>query len=588
MKRPTSTRVLLPLGLAILAAIAIGIPPVVTAEESDGLVTVQARILQDGAPVNANLDLRFEIYDAATAGTRLWFEDQTGVEVRNGILSAQLGDVTPLGGIFGDDVDPGVSTKDRYVAILLGGSEIVPRVQLTAVPYTLHAGVATVTSTIYNPSGADLDLAGLDGRYVDDAAELAGAGLEDDGSAGLGRLRIAAAAAGNGLTGGAGSALAVGDANKGVQVNGADLQVDASEIAGDGLEQTTGAGNEHLLAVDGDHVDIDWNPSNYTPSAAPTEAADVDDLTAHLQGIDTALGSGGGTGTTLPHVAGGRISLASTSSVTTSDTTSDTLYYVRHPGAGNHLALYDGTSSWSYVNIPVSPVSATSTSLTAANNYDVFAYDSSGLTLELVAWTSDTVRATDLVVQDGVYLKTGALTRRYLGTIRTISSTGTKFTETESARLVWNAHNQVTRADFTDETINSWTNAGNGTWSAINLSGGASAFRREFVFGTVGASVTATQSLVHGYAYSHAIALDSTSVVDRNTTSFGVHVIGHLNDQSAAHYAGAPGIGYHYLQGVETTYHSSVTITAYGAHNAPTIGSGWVAMQSGLRTVLQN
>lgn len=46
-----------------------------------------------------------------------------------------------------------------------------------------------------------------------------------------------------------GNTIFVGDANKGVQVNANDVQVDASEIAGDGLEQTSGAGNEHLLKV---------------------------------------------------------------------------------------------------------------------------------------------------------------------------------------------------------------------------------------------------------------------------------------------------------------------------------------------------
>jgi hypothetical protein len=58
--------------------------------------------------------------------------------------------------------------------------------------------------------------------------------------------------AGTGLSGGGSGAtptLNVGDVNKGVQVNADDLQVDASEISGDGLEQTSGVGNEHLLTV---------------------------------------------------------------------------------------------------------------------------------------------------------------------------------------------------------------------------------------------------------------------------------------------------------------------------------------------------
>lgn len=43
--------------------------------------------------------------------------------------------------------------------------------------------------------------------------------------------------------------------------------------------------------IDGDHLDIDFTPSNYTPSTAPAEAAHVDDLAAHLAGIDNVLGA---------------------------------------------------------------------------------------------------------------------------------------------------------------------------------------------------------------------------------------------------------------------------------------------------------
>ena len=46
-----------------------------------------------------------------------------------------------------------------------------------------------------------------------------------------------------------------------------------------------------LADLDGDHLDIDFTPSNYTPDATPAEAADVDDLAAHLKGVDDALGS---------------------------------------------------------------------------------------------------------------------------------------------------------------------------------------------------------------------------------------------------------------------------------------------------------
>jgi hypothetical protein len=41
--------------------------------------------------------------------------------------------------------------------------------------------------------------------------------------------------------------------------------------------------------IDGDTIDINWNPSNYTPSTNPTEVTNEDELTAHLYGIDQAL-----------------------------------------------------------------------------------------------------------------------------------------------------------------------------------------------------------------------------------------------------------------------------------------------------------
>jgi len=59
-------------------------------------------------------------------------------------------------------------------------------------------------------------------------------------------------------------------------------------------------GSDHERAgsdqIDGDHLDIDFTPSNYTPSTAPAEAANVDDLAAHLAGIDNALATTGGAG----------------------------------------------------------------------------------------------------------------------------------------------------------------------------------------------------------------------------------------------------------------------------------------------------
>ena len=45
--------------------------------------------------------------------------------------------------------------------------------------------------------------------------------------------------------------------------------------------------------VDGDKLDIDFTPSNYTPATTPAEADDVDDLAAHLYGIDVKMAAVG-------------------------------------------------------------------------------------------------------------------------------------------------------------------------------------------------------------------------------------------------------------------------------------------------------
>ena len=54
-----------------------------------------------------------------------------------------------------------------------------------------------------------------------------------------------------------GTIVNVGDAGKGVQVNADNLQVNAAQIADNGLQQKTGSGNEHLLQVKSANTSID-------------------------------------------------------------------------------------------------------------------------------------------------------------------------------------------------------------------------------------------------------------------------------------------------------------------------------------------
>src|SRR5690349_4057044 len=147
--------------------------------------------------------------------------------------------------------------------------------------------------------------------------------------------------------------------------------------------------------------------------------------------------------TLMPSINECRLTLETGVPVSTTDQTGKTTVYLT-PYTGNRLALFNGTS-WGLYSLAADKSLALGT-LTNAKNYDIFGYDSSGtVTLELsAAWTNDTTRADALTTQDGILVKSGALTRRYLGTIRTTSTTTTEDSLTK--RYVFNRSNQVLRA----------------------------------------------------------------------------------------------------------------------------------------------
>lgn len=280
-----------------------------------------------------------------------------------------------------------------------------------------------------------------------------------------------------------------------------------------------------------------------------------------------------------PAVCTGRLTLSSGAPIPTTDLTGvSTLYFT--PFRGKNIALYDGTR-WELHAFTERSLALSG--LTTDSNYDVFLYDNSGtLTLELSAvWTNDTTRADAISLTDGIYLKSSATTRRYLGTIRTTGTTTTE--DSKAKRFVWNASNRVQYCDFRAEGTNSWTNSGNGTWSAMNS--GSSVWKFEFVRGlnedNVCASVEIAARNDSGSVPSTAIAFDSTSSVDITKTTFSVNQEANVVT-GAAQFTDMSSLGYHYLQGVQTTSDTN-TATWFG-DNGGSVGSGNVAINSGFRT----
>lgn len=189
-------------------------------------------------------------------------------------------------------------------------------------------------------------------------------------------------------------------------------------------------------------------------------------LASHMNGVQegvvsaqTAIGPEGNTA-----LCEGRLTLTTAVPVTTADVSNaGTIYFT--PFRGARLALHNGTGWVTHILTEISIAVPN----TVATMYDVFCYSNAGTpTLEALVWTNDTTRATALTTLDGVLVKTGATTRRYLGSFRTDDNLSAKCTDTVLRRYLWNYYNRVqktmTLTEATSHTYNvatwrNWNNA---------------------------------------------------------------------------------------------------------------------------------
>jgi len=224
-----------------------------------------------------------------------------------------------------------------------------------------------------------------------------------------------------------------------------------------------------------------------------------------------------------------------------------TLYFT--PYKGDKISLYDG-SNWQTITFAEKSLSMSG--WTTNSNFDIFGYLSGGeLVLESLIWTSDIVRATELTTQDGVLVKTGAVTRRYLGTIRTHIEGQTD--DSEDERFIWNYYNRVVRwFRQNDTTSHSYTTATVRSWNNDNN------VRIAFVVGVQEDSVVLAlragiKTSAVGTRYV-SLGIDSTSTDDEksrcryypNNSDDLVDVSSHHAFHTGEFYA-----GYHYVQPVE-------------------------------------
>jgi len=262
------------------------------------------------------------------------------------------------------------------------------------------------------------------------------------------------------------------------------------------------------------------------------------------------------------HIVEGRLTLTSGTPVTTGDVTAATTVYFTPLDKGNRIALYDGSSDWDVLSFAEKSVAVPATTVTP---FDIFAYNNAGtVALEALSWTNDTTRATALTLQDGVYVKTGATTRRYLGTGRTTSVSG-QTEDSATKRFLVNFYNPEPRLLFKADPTNTWTWDGIG-WRYVHND---STNRVEIVspLGATLVSLEAYLVVAHsangvcltGIGEDSAVTIDPSTLVElfqwtTNTAGMFVGLASSLKKYAS--------IGYHYYSWLERTNSATATFAS--------------------------
>jgi hypothetical protein len=215
----------------------------------------------------------------------------------------------------------------------------------------------------------------------------------------------------------------------------------------------------------------------------------------------------------------GRLTLTTGLPVTTADVTAATTVFYTPAGSCNTISLYDGTAWTEYALAEISIAVPATTN----TGYDVFAYDNAGVVaLELTAWSSLTARATALVLQNGVYAKTGVLTRRFLGSFRTTGVSG-QTEDSVSKRYLSNYYNRAKRDLLRIDSTVSWPYS----TATIRQANGSTANQVE-IFNCLDnglfLTLTAHGDNSSGVSFASGIGQDSTTTFLRSSMSSSAEI----------------------------------------------------------------
>ena len=252
------------------------------------------------------------------------------------------------------------------------------------------------------------------------------------------------------------------------------------------------------------------------------------------------------------------------------------------PFRGERISLFNGTTWDSYAL--GSAGASIAVPATTNTNYDVFVYLNAGvLTLETAVWAGDNTRVSQLQLQNGVLVKNGSPTHRYVGTFRTGSTSG-RTQDDQIKRYVWNYYNRVRKDMIALENAVSWSYTTN-TWRQVNNN---AANQVDFVIGVSEDFVTVFGTIVAGYTSTNngdylymavGIGCNNTNMSATpggamlgiiNTGAQGYAVpIPPIKVQAQARVEELPATGRNFFALCETVMGSQGTIAILGANSVP-------------------
>jgi len=293
-----------------------------------------------------------------------------------------------------------------------------------------------------------------------------------------------------------------------------------------------------------------------------------DYVTGLLGATGNAVEARAALGVDDPMANGFRLTLTSNVPVTPTDVVGGTIYAC--PMTGNVISLYDATLA-KWVKRTSAQFSLALGTLTSNLPHDVFCYSNAGVpTLEFTPWTNLVTRATALVRLDGVLVKSGAPTRRYLGTFRTNGTTTT--VDSDAFRYLWNYYNRVDRRILVLGLSSTWTYATN-AWRQAQ---GATQNQFNCVIGVaedITMAMVRTSALGSSGTYANcmvAMGLDSTTAPTSNTVLAATANVAYV-----AYNADYPVLipeGGHYIAWLEIAT-SGISVTFQGGGGGAILGT---------------